>query len=90
MSETAFIITVDAEGDDPWARPRQITTRNAQYLPRCLESVLRQSVQPTEILVLDDASTDNKEELLRPFADRICYVRQDRGGPSAARNRGIL
>ena len=34
MSETAFIITIDAEGDDLWARPREITTRNANYLPR--------------------------------------------------------
>jgi hypothetical protein len=34
MSKTAFIITVDTEGDDLWARPREITTRNARYLPR--------------------------------------------------------
>src|SRR5207249_10083053 len=36
------------------------------------------------------ASTDNTNGVLQSFADRICYVRQDRGGPSAARNRGIL
>ena len=34
MSETPFIITIDTEVDDLWARPRQITTRNAEYLPR--------------------------------------------------------
>ena len=34
MSETPFIITIDAEGDDLWANPREITTRNAEYLPR--------------------------------------------------------
>ncbi len=34
MSETPFIITIDAEGDDLWASPREITTRNAEYLPR--------------------------------------------------------
>lgn len=34
MAETPFIITIDAEGDDLWARPREITTRNAEYLPR--------------------------------------------------------
>jgi hypothetical protein len=32
--ETPFLVTIDAEGDDLWARPREITTRNAQYLPR--------------------------------------------------------
>jgi len=34
VPDTAFIITIDAEGDNLWARPRQITTRNARYLPR--------------------------------------------------------
>ncbi len=34
MSDTAFIITIDTEGDDLWARPREITTRNADFLPR--------------------------------------------------------
>ncbi len=30
----AFIITIDTEGDNLWARPRVITTRNAEFLPR--------------------------------------------------------
>jgi hypothetical protein len=34
MSETPFIITIDTEGDDIWSKPRRITTRNAEYLPR--------------------------------------------------------
>lgn len=34
MPETPFIITVDTEGDDIWSRPREITTRNARFLPR--------------------------------------------------------
>jgi hypothetical protein len=34
MSETPFIITIDTEGDNLWACPRHITTRNAAYLPR--------------------------------------------------------
>jgi hypothetical protein len=34
MSKTPFIITIDTEGDDLWARPREITTRNAECLPR--------------------------------------------------------
>jgi hypothetical protein len=34
MSEMHFVITIDTEGDDLWARPREITTRNAEYLPR--------------------------------------------------------
>src|SRR5258708_24135948 len=37
MSKTPFIITIDTEGDDLWATSwgsREITTRNAAYLPR--------------------------------------------------------
>ena len=34
MPETPFIVTIDAEGDNLWAKPREITTRNADYLPR--------------------------------------------------------
>ncbi|HZF14579.1 MAG TPA: hypothetical protein VE046_01425 [Steroidobacteraceae bacterium] len=34
MDRTPFLITVDTEGDNLWAKPREITTRNAAYLPR--------------------------------------------------------
>ncbi|HEY3157504.1 MAG TPA: hypothetical protein VGJ78_00975 [Vicinamibacterales bacterium] len=34
MPERPFLITIDTEGDDLWAAPREITTRNARYLPR--------------------------------------------------------
>ncbi len=51
---------------------------HAQYLPRCLESILRQSVQPSEILVLDDCSTDNSIEVLQDFARRHPQIRVHR------------
>lgn len=34
FAKTPFLITIDTEGDDLWASPREITTRNAEYLPR--------------------------------------------------------
>lgn len=34
MSTSAFIITIDTEGDNLWARPAGVTTRNARHLPR--------------------------------------------------------
>jgi hypothetical protein len=34
MPETPFVITIDTEGDDLWSKPREITTRNAAFLPR--------------------------------------------------------
>jgi glycosyltransferase involved in cell wall biosynthesis len=66
------------------------TFNNADFLVQAIRSVLAQTYQDFEIIVIDDASTDNTEQMLQSFAGRICYVRQDRGGPSVARNRGIL
>jgi len=34
MPDTPLLITVDTEGDDLWSRPREVTTRNARFLPR--------------------------------------------------------
>src|SRR5688572_16675996 len=34
MASPIFIITIDTEGDNIWARPRKVTTENARFLPR--------------------------------------------------------
>lgn len=59
------------------------------YIVESVESVLRQSFSDFEILVVDDGSTDGTEEAVRPYADRIRYLRQENRGAAAARNRGI-
>src|SRR3954469_22110395 len=48
---------------------------HAKYLPTCLTAILGQSVQPFEILVLDDASTDNSLEVIRRFAAEHSLIR---------------
>lgn len=63
----------------------------ASLLCRAIGSVLAQSFTDFELIVVDDASTDNTEEVVRGFGDpRIRYLRheENRGG-SAARNTGI-
>jgi glycosyltransferase involved in cell wall biosynthesis len=52
-------------------------------------SVLAQRFRDFEVFVIDDGSTDGTDEALRPFGDRIHYVRQPNSGVSAARNTGI-
>jgi hypothetical protein len=37
MGSRAFLVTIDIEGDNPWARPPEITCRNAAFLPRFQE-----------------------------------------------------
>ena len=68
------------------------THNRAQYLPVAIKSVLNQTFQDFEIIVVDDASSDNTADVARSFTDsRIRFTRFDanRGG-SAARNQGIL
>jgi glycosyltransferase involved in cell wall biosynthesis len=65
------------------------TFNRAAYVVDAVRSVLRQTLPPREIIVVDDGSTDGTREALAPFADAIKYIRQDNSGVSAARNRGI-
>lgn len=47
METTAFLITVDTEGDNLWAKPRSVTTRNATYLPRFQDLCEKYGLKPT-------------------------------------------
>ncbi len=66
------------------------TYNNGRFLPEAIESVLAQTVRPLEIIVVDDGSTDDTSERLRPYATRVIYRHQANQGVSAARNLGIL
>src|SRR5438477_610601 len=48
---------------------------HARYLDMSLPAILKQSVPPLELIVIDDASTDNSREVLRRFAARNPLVR---------------
>ena len=47
----------------------------AKFIPQALDSLLCQSVQDFDIIVLDDCSTDNLLEVLQPYASRINLVK---------------
>ncbi len=62
---------------------------HARYVPEAVESALAQVGCRTEVIVVDDGSTDNTREVLARFGDRIRYIFQENQGHSAARNTGI-
>ena len=62
------------------------------YLRQCLETVIHQTYPHLEIILVNDGSPDQSEEICKDFFRkdaRIRYVRQENGGLSAARNTGI-
>ena len=61
----------------------------APYLAEALTSVLSQRAAPEEVFVIDDGSTDDSAAVAARFGTRVRLVRQEQGGISAARNRGL-
>ncbi len=60
-----------------------------RYLVEAVESVLAQTRSASEIIVVDDGSTDGSAELVGGYKQSVLYVRQTNSGTAAARNRGI-
>lgn len=68
-----------------------ITAHNyGHYLDECLQSVLRQSRRSDEILVVDDASTDDTTDLVARWSERgVRYLRVDHHDPRQSRLSGL-
>ena len=63
-----------------------------KYLPACLDSLLAQTYQNFELLLVDDGSPDKCWEILQQYAAqdaRVCIFRKENGGVSSARNFGL-
>jgi glycosyltransferase involved in cell wall biosynthesis len=65
------------------------TFNRAEYLGECLDSILAQTVPATQIIVVDDGSTDNTEEVLKPYMNNIEYLRIPQQGKPSAINHGL-
>lgn len=62
------------------------------YIELTLQSLLSQTLEEIEIILIDDGSTDNSQQIIQSYAkkyENIKVILQQNSGPSSARNRGI-
>ena len=63
------------------------------YLPRCLDALVGQTLQEIEILCVDDGSTDNAPQIINEYAKRypekIKVFHKENGGEFSTRNYGL-
>lgn len=65
---------------------------NEKYLKECIESIIEQSYMETEIILVDDGSTDKCPQICDEYAkksNKIKVIHKKNGGVSSARNNGI-
>lgn len=65
------------------------TFNRRDYITIALDSVMAQTYKDYEIIIIDDGSSDDTKEVLKPYQDKIRYFYQDNRGIPATRNRGI-
>ena len=70
------------------------TYNRAYILGKCYESLVRQTSNAFEWVVVDDGSTDNTQELVQSFIEenkiKIKYIKQENGGKHVAHNTAVL
>lgn len=88
---TSCSLLTDTEVDKKMISVIIPTFNRAHLLRRAIDSVLSQSYQDVELIVVDDASTDNTATCVRSYTDpRIRYVRLETNqGACVARNVGV-
>jgi glycosyltransferase involved in cell wall biosynthesis len=64
------------------------TYNYGRFIAEAIQSVLRQTHRPAEIIVVDDGSNDETKEVVSGFGDDVKYIYQANAGVCAARNKG--
>lgn len=62
----------------------------SKYLDKCLNSLINQTLEEIEIIIINDGSTDDSEKIIKSFKDkRIVYISKKNEGIGKTRNLGI-
>lgn len=66
----------------------------AEYLPECLDSLVGQTIDSIQVVIVNDGSTDGSADIAREYAEKypesVVYLEQENAGQGAARNLGLL
>jgi glycosyltransferase involved in cell wall biosynthesis len=88
--EGVHIIKFDSISSTPTVSIIVPTYNRGSFITEMIESVISQTIQDWELIIIDDGSTDNTEHLVRPFlSDKVFYYQLPHKGRSYARNYGI-
>ena len=60
-----------------------------RFIQEALDSILAQTHERLELLVVDDGSTDGTAAIVQRYGDQVKYLHQENGGPPVARNTGL-
>lgn len=63
--------------------------RGIDWLREAIDSVLSQTFDDYEIIVVNDGSNEDTSDFLKQYGEKIVYIKKENGGPSTARNVGI-
>lgn len=64
-----------------------------KYIARCLDSLVNQTLDDIEIIIINDGSKDNSDQIIKEYKKRynnIIYATKENGGLSDARNFGMV
>ena len=65
------------------------TYNSSSFLRTCVRGLLSHGIPDLQVIVVDDGSTDDTQDVVRSFGDPVHYIRQANAGPGVARNTGL-
>ena len=82
-------MTVKPDQDQPLISVVVPTYNRAHIIAKTIENILAQTYKNFELIIVDDGSSDNTADVVKPYLNDIVYIQQENKGITGARNTGI-